>query len=438
MKARFLLAATGSGTGKTTLTLALLRAFKQRGVKVVPFKVGPDFIDPKWHAVAAGVPSHNLDGWLLAPGILRALLRKNAPAGSLAIIEGVMGLYDGLGISDEGGSAHVARLTGTPVVLVVDGRGMALSAAAVVKGFRDLDPRLVIGGVIINRISSAAHYDLIKEAVEKMVGVPVLGWLPEAPDITLNSRELGLIPPEHYPQVEDKLSKLASLAERYIDLNRLQALTGAPLTDELPQLEAVGPVQVALAQDTAFAAYDQDTLALWESLGAEFLPFSPLKHKQLPPGAEAVMLCGSATAYYADALSKNEPIRNAIRKCKLPLWAEGLGAAYVGRQLGGFPMCGLLEHSTRAGTRLARFGYVKTDVGRAQEFRYLEGEIEGANVIATKPERETSWLCGRHEPGLHVFWPHTQGWSNPGLVRDFLAHAVQGKPLSRGLPVNLC
>ncbi len=432
MKARFLLAATGSGAGKTTLTLALLRAFKQRGVKVVPFKVGPDFIDPKWHAVAAGVPSHNLDGWLLAPGILRALLRKNAPAGSLAIIEGVMGLYDGLGISDEGGSAHVARLTGTPVVLVVDGRGMALSAAAVVKGFRDLDPRLVIGGVIINRISSAAHYDLIKEAVEKMVGVPVLGWLPEAPDITLDSRELGLIPPEHCPQVEDKLSKLAHLAEQHIDLNRLQALTGVPLTDELPKMETVGRVRVALARDTAFAAYDQDTLALWESLGAEFLPFSPLQDRELPPEAEAVMLCGSATAYYADALSKNEPLRNAIRKCKLPLWAEGLGAAYVGRHLDGLPMCGVLEHSSCSGPHLARFGYVKTNVGRAQEFRYLEGEIAGANATAKKPDRETSWLCGRHEPGLHVFWPHTQGWSNPGLVRDFLAYAAKGRDTKIG------
>lgn len=424
MKARFLLAATGSGAGKTTLTLALLRAFKQRGVKVVPFKVGPDFIDPMWHAVAAGVPSHNLDGWLLPPGIVRALLRAKAPADSLAIIEGVMGLYDGLGISDEGGSAHVARLTGTPVVLVLDGRGMALSAAAVVKGFCDLDPRLVIGGVIINRISGDAHYRLIKEAVEQKVGVPVLGWLPEAPDITLDSRELGLVPPEHCPQVQEKLSKLARLAEQHIDLDRLQALTGASLADELPEMEPVGQVPVALAWDAAFAAYDEDTLALWELLGAEFLPFSPLKDKELPPGAQAVMLCGSAVARYAEALSSNEPMRTAIRECNLPLWAEGLGAAYVGQQLGGFPMCGLLRHSSYASPRLARFGYVQTDVGRAQEFRYLEGEIEGANVTATKPGRDSSYPCGCHEPGRHVFWPHTQGWSNPSLVRDFLAYVA--------------
>ncbi len=137
------------------------------------------------------------------------------------------------------------------------------------------------------------------------------------------------------------------------------------------------------------------------------------------------MLCGGATAYHAEALSQNEPMRNAIRECNLPLWAEGLGAAYVGRQLDGFPMCGLLEHSSCSSAGLARFGYVETDVGRAQEFRHLEGEIASANVTANKPDQNnSSWLCGRHEPGRHVFWPHTQGWSNPSLVRDFLAYAL--------------
>lgn len=423
MKARFLLAATGSGVGKTTLTLALLRAFSDQGVKVAPFKVGPDYVDPLWHRAAAKVPSYNLDGWLLPPAILKSLLQRNASKDSVAIIEGVMGLYDGLGITDEASSAHVARLTGTPVILVVDGRGVSLSAAAIVLGFRDLDPSLSIEGVIVNQITSRSHYNLLKQTIEKRTGIPVLGWLPKAPDIALDSRELGLVPPEHCPQVEDKLSRLGDLAKQHIELERLANLDGKALRNELPRLVPVGQVQVALARDAAFAAYDQGTIELWESLGANFIPFSPLHDEQLPQGAQAVMLCGGATPCHAYALSLNRPMCTSIRTRGIPIWAEGLGAAYLGEELDGYPLTGLLQHKSYSSQRLAKFGYIETIVGRAQEFRYVDGEIPGANVVASRPGGETTWLCGRHEPGLHVFWAHTQGWSNPDLVRDFLAYA---------------
>mgnify|MGYP001024513993 FL=1 len=424
MKARFLLAATGSGVGKTTLTLALLNAFADQGVKVAPFKVGPDYIDPLWHKAAANVPSYNLDGWLLPPAILRALLHEKTPKDSLAIIEGVMGLYDGLGVTDEASSAHVARLTGTPVVLVVDGRGISFSAAAIVLGFRDLDPSVSIGGVIINQITSEGHYHLIKKAIEKETGVPVLGWLPKSPDLILDSRQLGLVPPEHCPRVEAKLSKLGSLAKQHIELERLRALSGTDLGEELPRTKPVGQVKVALAKDAAFAAYDQGTLDLWQSFGASFIPFSPLHDQQIPQGVQAVMLCGSATSHYAHTLSQNRDMCASFHNCDLPIWAEGLGAAYLGQELDGHLLTGLLEHKSYSSQRLVRFGYIETTVGRAQEFRYIDGEITGANVTAYRPNRENSWSCGRHEPGLHVFWAHTQGWSNPGLIRDFLGYAI--------------
>lgn len=423
MKARFLLAATGSGVGKTTLTLALLRAFSDEGVQVAPFKVGPDYIDPLWHRAAAKAPSYNLDGWLLPPAILKALLYEKTPQGSLAIIEGVMGLYDGLGVTDEASSAHLARLTDTPVVLVVDGRGVSLSAAAIVLGFRDMDPDVSIDGVIINQITSESHYHLLKKVIEKKTGVPVLGWLPNSPDIALGSRELGLVPPERCPQMEDKLSKLGHLARQHIELDRLMALSGKNLSEKLPRVEPVSQVKVALARDAAFATYDQGTIDLWKALGASFIPFSPLHDSQLPQGAQAVMLCGGATLHYAHVLSRNHSMCASIRGCGLPIWAEGLGAAYLGQKLDEYPLAGLFQHKSYSSQRLARFGYIETTVGRAQEFRYVDGKIAGANVIASRPGRETSWSCGRHEPGLHVFWAHTQGWSNPDLVRDFLAYA---------------
>lgn len=418
---RFLLAASNSGAGKTSLTLALLGAYRERGVRVAPFKVGPDFIDPQWHAFVAGVPSYNLDAWLQGPGILGALVAENTPLGGLAIIEGVMGLYDGLGASDVGSSAHVARLTASPVVLVVDGRGMALSAAAVVKGFCSLDPGVHIAAVIVNRINSASHYGLIKEAVEKKVGVPVLGWLPKVPEITLKNRELGLTPAYNCPQVEERLSHLAKIAAQHIDLEGLLGLTAPPLAASLPKVEPVGPVRIAMAQDAAFFAYDEGSLDLWRSLGAELVPFSPLEDGELPPGAQALLLCGSASARFAQDLSQNRTMCATIGNSNLPLWAEGLGAAYVGRELDGMPMCDLLEHRSFSRKRMVGFGYVETDVGRAQEYRYLGGVIAGANVWARRAVRKgASWPCGRQEPGLHVFWPHSQAWTNPKLVRDFL------------------
>ena len=423
-KSRFLLTACSSGAGKTTLTLALLRAYKERGIKLAPFKVGPDYIDPLWHAAAAGVPSYNLDGWLLEPPVLRALLGSSIPPGGLAIIEGVMGLYDGLGASDVASSAHVARLTDSPVVLLVDGRGMALSVAAVVKGFRDLDPRLNMGGVIVNRLSSAAHYGLIKEAVEKRVGLPVLGWLPEVPDLALESQELGLRPPQHCPSLQERLTRLANIAAQHIDLEKLRNMTASPLKGHLPLIEPVGRVRVAMARDAAFSAYDEGSLQLWRSLGAELIPFSPLEDGELPKGVQALLLCGSGTARYAVDLARNRAMCATIGSSTLPLWAEGLGAAYVGRELDGLPLCGLLEHRSFSWEKMVAFGYVETDLGRAQEYRYLGGEIAGANVWARRAGGKGNvWLCGRHEPGLHVFWPHTQAWTNPRLVRDFLSWA---------------
>lgn len=341
MLPRLLLAAPMSGSGKTTITAGLIAALAARGLLVAPFKCGPDYIDPGYHALAAGRPCYNLDAWLVPPEQLPGVLVRRGVGADLALIEGVMGLFDGYaGDDDTGSSAHVARLTGTPVVLVLDVRAMARTAAALVTGLRDFDPHLRVAGVILNRAGSLRHARMVTQAIEESTDLPVLGFLLRDEAVALPERHLGLVPTAEPGRWQNWLAEVRTRVEAGVDLDRLITLAQTALPLEAPALTA--PAQhalcatdrpiIAVARDEAFSFLYEENLDLLRAAGAEVVYFSPLHDTGLPAGTAALYLGGGFPELYAAGLSSNTAMRAAIRTaadCGLPIYAECGGLMYL-------------------------------------------------------------------------------------------------------------
>ncbi|MGC8968309.1 MAG: cobyrinate a,c-diamide synthase [Thermus sp.] len=350
---RLLLAAPHSGAGKTTVSLALLLALRERGLRVQPFKVGPDYLDPTHLEKASGRRPYNLDGFFLDEKGLLALFRHGARGADFALIEGVMGLFDGKDpVGEVGSTAQVARLLRAPVALVVDARGMAGSIAPLAQGFRDFRPGVRVVGVFANRVGSERHAGILKEALEA-VGLPLLGWLPEDPALALPERHLGLV------LAGEAAPPLEALRRAFrVDLERVLALaaTTPPLPEVPPFLPERRPprARVAYAWDRAFAFYYPEALELLEALGAELVPFSPLEDEALPK-AHALLLGGGYPELFAERLSANVALREAIRRFPGPVVAECGGYMYLARGLwvgeGFFPMVGLVPGEARMAER---------------------------------------------------------------------------------------
>ena len=365
---RLLLCAPASGGGKTTVTCALLQALVNRGAGPVAFKCGPDYIDPMFHSEIIGAKSRNLDLFFLGRDTARYLLEKNSRGSGLALIEGVMGYYDGIGLSADASAYDLARATGTPAVLVLDGRGRALTAAAAVKGMRDFRPDSGIRGVILNRVSPML-YPRLKEAIEGETGVTVYGYLPNLPGCALESRHLGLVTAAEVAGLREKLSALAAQAEKSVDIDGLLALAASA-----PALDAAAPAlpppvegrpRIAVARDKAFCFYYADGLELLETLGAELAEFSPLADESLPEGACGLYLGGGYPETFAGRLESNEAMRNAIlefAKNGGEIFAECGGYMYLCKELA-LPdgtsrnMCGVIDGTARMGEKLRSLGY---------------------------------------------------------------------------------
>ncbi len=353
--ARVVIAATHSGAGKTTATLALIAALRERGLRVQPFKVGPDFIDPTHLAQAAGRRSINLDGFFLDPARLRGLFLHYAREADIAVVEGVMGLFDGKDPAGRVGStAAVARLLAAPVVLVVDASAMAGSIAAVARGFRDHDPQIVLAGLVANRVGSEHHAELLRAALEPL-GVPLLGTLRNEPGAALPERHLGLV---LAGEQRAPLAVLARLGQQ-LDLERIVAvarsagvLAGA---DPFPPARRDRLVPIAVAQDEAFSFYYPESFELLSRLGAELLPFSPLRDADLPRGARALLLGGGYPELWARELSENLPMREAVASFRGPVVAECGGYLYLCRELVSegevWPMAGLVPAAAEMSPR---------------------------------------------------------------------------------------
>ncbi len=364
------IAGTHSGVGKTTVATGIMAALSQKGYQVQPFKAGPDYIDPSYHATACGQPSRNLDTWLLEESVIRELFQRAMKGKDLAVIEGVMGVYDGFdGEGEEGSTAHLAKLLDLPVVLVTDASAAARSVGATVLGFKSFDPQLNISGVILNGIAGDRHLEFVMPSLAK-AGVPFLGYLPRRPELALPERHLGLIPTLEGTVAREFFGRLVEQVEQTIDLNRILSLaSNISLTDEQSQVfpERAHPTQVSIgvAMDKAFNFYYPDSLDLLKAWGAESVPFSPLNDQEVPRGVGGVYIGGGFPEIYAQELSADAPMLQSLRQTAqrgLPIYAECGGLMYLGQSIEdqegrNYPMAGVVPaKSSMKNTRLT-LGY---------------------------------------------------------------------------------
>jgi cobyrinic acid a,c-diamide synthase len=362
---RIVVAAPASGHGKTTVATGLLAAYAAKGLSVAGFKVGPDYIDPGYHALACGRPGRNLDPVLVGPDLVGPLFAYGAAGADLAVVEGVMGLYDGRGSSDTGSTAHVAALLDAPVLLVVDASAQGRSIAALVHGFRTFGTGVRIGGVVLNRVGSDRHETILREALDE-VGTPVLGVLRRHDALATPSRHLGLVPvAERRTSAVDTVAALASLVVESLDLEGILALaaSAAPLSGLpwAPPSTVDGPARpvVAVAGGPAFSFSYTETVELLTAAGAQVSTVDPLRDEALPDGTAALVVGGGFPEVYAAELSANLPLRQAVRALAdrgAPIAAECAGLLWLCESLDGAPMCGILPAAARMTDRLT-LGY---------------------------------------------------------------------------------
>lgn len=377
---RFLIAGTASGVGKTTITLALAAAYSRRGMAVQPFKCGPDYLDTAHHSSICNRACRNLDTVMLSPLENARTLERAARGADLVIAEGMMGLFDGVsGSSEQGSSAEIAKLLGMPVVLVLDAAKCSRSIAASVLGFTRFDRDLRFAGVILNRVASEGHYQMLAEAIESTLETPVLGWFPRNPEWTVAERHLGLQGAVERGWKSAEVQLLAETAARQIDLDRLlQQANAAPLP-EVGDAERPGtaqasepPVRIGIARDAAFSFYYQDNLDLLQDAGAELVPFSPLEDRSLPAHLDALYLGGGYPELHAGQLSANhsflEDLRGFANSGK-PVYAECGGMMYLARTLRSdgetYDLAGILPLEIEMSKSLVKFGYVEATFARS-------------------------------------------------------------------------
>jgi cobyrinic acid a,c-diamide synthase len=338
LMARIVIAGVTSGAGKTTVTAAILGALHRRGLNVQPFKAGPDYIDPSYHSRAAGRAARNLDSWMLSSAVVKDLFVRATAASDVSITEGMMGLYDGRADTEDGSTAHLAKLLEAPVILVVDVAKTSRTAAAIALGCQTFDSDRPLAGVILNRVASESHYRWAAGPIEAATGLPVLGYLPGRDDFALPERHLGLIPAAEGSLDAEIFNRLASQAEETLDLDRLLAIarSAGPIigdaTDLFPRETQPIRARIALACDEAFNFYYEDNLDLLRAWGAEIVPFSPLRDSKLPDGVGGIYIGGGFPELYAAELSANHALHRELRQaaeCGVPILAECGGLMYL-------------------------------------------------------------------------------------------------------------
>ena len=446
----FLIAAPQSGSGKTTVSLAIMAALVRRGIAVAPFKCGPDFIDPGYHRAVTGCHSINLDAWMCSEDFVRETFQAAMAGRSVAVIEGVMGLFDGLGASSkEGSSAQIAVITGAPVVLVVNARGMAASAAALVKGFAGFDPQVRLAGVIFNNVGSDSHAALLKETVAAHCPeISCFGCIPRDEALVIPSRHLGLVTAGDNPLADEFIGLLADMAERCLDLDRLAGLSlenAQPENCTQQECHSDRPVRIAVARDAAFCFMYEDNLRLLREAGAELAFFSPLCDAALPADIQGVYLPGGYPELHAGQLAANVTMKTSILAAvaaDMPVYAECGGFIYLTEGIdvsedqpaadfaGIFPVrCRMLPRRKALGYRQVELSENVTIgaagvVLRGHEFHYSE--------IAAMPEEvERCYQVSRQgaKLGAEGFrvrnclasYIHLHFGSNPGIARSFVA-----------------
>lgn len=362
---KVLIAGVTSGSGKTTAVLGILKALKEK-YRIQSYKVGPDYVDTKFHTRITGRPARNLDNYLVPDKkALSYLFTADTDDVDLGIVEGVMGLYDGLGTDkDAYSTASIAKQLDIPVVLVVNARATSTSAAAILQGFLDFDPDVAIKGVIINNVMSANHYRLVAGAIHRYLDLPVLGYLPHNPEIVLPSRQLGLVPDDELAGVDKKINEIAAEVKAHVDLDKLVDLA-EEVTVKQPDPFKIPPVKLRLgiAEDEAFNFYYADNLKLLKKSGVTLVPFSPINDRHLPE-VDALYFGGGYPEEFADRLAANTTLKDEVMrfsKAGKPIYAECGGLMYLGKYLKAdqheYPMVGIFDGESVMTPRLKRFGY---------------------------------------------------------------------------------
>lgn len=440
---QFLLAAPRSGSGKTTMTCALLMALKRRGCAPCAFKSGPDYIDPMFHRAVLGVESRSLDLFFSASETVRALYAKGAAGHGAAVCEGAMGFYDGLGgVSDRASAWHLADTLGLPVLLVVEPKGQSLTLAAELNGLKNFRTPSHIAGILLNNCTARMHA-LLAPMLEKETGLPVLGFLPKLPEAVIGSRHLGLYTAAEVENLQQKLALLADAAEEHIDWPRLLALCekeppALPVQPETPPAR----VRIAVAQDEAFCFTYAETLETFRDAGAEVVFFSPLRDTALPENIGGLYLPGGYPELHARELSENTSLLREIKQkieSGLPTAAECGGFLYLGQSLTdaegqSWPMAGVLPGEAKDAGRLVRFGYAALSADsdsllfRAgesfpiHEFHHWDSTANGTALAAKKPVGGAEWRCGFVNEHFYAGFPHLY-WAGTPLPQRFAVAA---------------
>lgn len=477
-----MIAAPKSGSGKTMITCALLQLLKDNGKNVSSYKCGPDYIDPMFHKKVLGVPSKNLDTFFTDEKTTVQLFLDERADGDFAVLEGVMGLYDGLGgIYEQGSSYHLAKVTQTPIILVVDAKGMGKSVLALIAGFLQYDTQHLIKGVLLNRMSNG-YYDIIKPLIEKELSVKVVGYFPEQKDIGLSSRHLGLVMPDELSDIKKQLNETADRLKKTIDMDLFIDIAEA--ADEIGDSESAdkdkrqtlknaehmrlqeqnNTVNIAVAMDEAFCFYYEDNLRMLEKCGAKLQYFSPLHDTSLPEDCDAMLLGGGYPELYARELSKNVSMLNAIKKAYragMPTVAECGGFMYLHKyirntcddtdeqnkadvqnkadiqnDMNKSQLVGALDGGCYFEGKLVRFGYIElaekhsnflppNEKIKAHEFHYYDSTDNGADCIATKPATGRSYDCVISHDNYWLGFPHLYYPSNPHFAESFVRKAYE-------------
>lgn len=440
-----LIAAPSSGSGKTSLTLGLMALLRRRSLSVAPFKVGPDYIDPGHHAAVCGRVSHNLDSWFCQPAQVQETYRRGSVGANIAIVEGVMGLFDGVsGDSEEGSSAQLGKWLDLPVLLVVDARAQARSFAALVKGFCDFDPELKFVGVIANRVGSDRHKQLLQQAIESTAGLPpLLGCLPRREEIVLPERHLGLVTAEDLQG--DHANKLADWVEQSLDLAWLQQFIASDVAAESPLRPVEKKLRIGIARDRAFCFYYPENLRLLEAAGAELVEFSPLTDQKLPENLAGLYFGGGYPELHARQLAENSTLQQQIAQLAeagLPIYAECGGFMYLCRAIDQHTMCGLFPAQAKMLPRRKALGYrqleltADTPLGpvgsqiRGHEFHYSEVEMPKSVArcyALTRRGGEPLGNEGYRYKNVLGSYLHLHFGSNPQVAEHFVEFCLQVK-----------
>lgn len=439
---RFMISAPGSGSGKTTIVCALLQALMAKGLQVAAFKSGPDYIDPMFHSRVIGAKSRNLDLFMLGKETAKYLVAKNTKNADVAVFEGAMGFYDGMGKTTEASAYELAVTSDTPVILVVNGKGAALSIAAMIKGFKDFRKDSHIAGAILNNVNSMS-YLFYKDVIEQETGVKLLGYFPVMQGCNFESRHLGLVTAEEIGDLQQIVAKLAAQAAKSIDLDALLniAAQAAPLTYDEVSLEPVGKVRIAVARDKAFCFYYQDALDLLSELGAELVPFSPIADAHLPHNISGLVLGGGYPELYADKLASNITMLQEVKAAVdsgMPCFAECGGFMYLLERYREndkqYNWVGAVPGESALTKKLTRFGYVHLTAQQdnvlckagekinGHEFHYSDSTNNGTSFIAAKASGRGSWECATATKTLYAGYPHIHLWGNINFARSFVQH----------------